>query len=247
MQLKIEKIIKETPDTFSFLLNDINNVIDNFYPGQYITLNIKHNDELIKRSYSISSTNVELPFIRITIKHNKNNPYYTQFSENLIVGDVLDVEYPNGEFCLDIETMNNKNLLFIAGGSGITPIISMTYSVLQKAENGKAILLYQNRDEQNIIFYDEIKKLKHAYDKRFNYSVVLSKPKDESYIPKGRINDEFLTKFYANNLNFMKKAEIYVCGPEGLIETTYSTFQKLNFDTSKIHREIYKKLTVVKN
>ncbi len=247
MQLKIEKIVKETPDTFSYLLKDINNLIDGFLPGQYITLNIKESDKLIKRSYSISSSNNDLPLIRITIKQNKNNPSYTQFSENLSIGDVLDVDYPSGEFCLDINKTENKNFLFIAGGSGITPIISMIYSALQKNDNSKIYLLYQNRDEQNIIFSEEIKKLKNNYDDRFNFSIVLSRPINITCQFTGRIDDEYLTKFYANNFNFMQKAEIYACGPEGLIETTFSTFPKLNFDKNKIHREIYKKFAAIKN
>lgn len=247
LQLKIEKIIKETPDTFSYLLKDINSLIDDFLPGQYITLNIKQGDKLIKRSYSISSSNNYLPYIRITIKQNKNNPSYTQFCENLSIGDVLDVDYPSGEFCLDEKESENKNFLFVAGGSGITPIISMIYSALQKNDNSKIYLLYQNRDEQNIIFNEEIIKLKNDYEERFNFSIILSRPLNITCQFKGRIDDEYLTKFFAKNFKFMQKSEIYVCGPEGLIDTVFTTFPKLNFDKNKIHREIYKKFASIKN
>jgi ring-1,2-phenylacetyl-CoA epoxidase subunit PaaE len=241
IKLEIVDIVKETENTKSFILKDIDSKILDFKPGQYITLKIIYNGELIIRSYSISSLPDLLPLLRITIKHNINSPSYTQFSQNLTVGDILTAEPIEGYFYVR-ENKSINNYLFIAAGSGITPIISMIKSLLKKKKTAKVKLLYQNRDEENVIFYEELINLKNRYN-NFEVDFYFSKP--VSYSEPKKLSTDLLSLFYLKNKEFLDNSEIFVCGPNRFIDMVFVTFKDFGIKEERLFREIYVDKTVI--
>ncbi|MFH0735126.1 MAG: hypothetical protein V1773_12555 [bacterium] len=247
LNFAIIDIIKETKNTTSLILKEITNQINNFYAGQYLTFLINEENSIVKRSYSISSSPLVLPLIRITIKKNQNFPSYTNFVDYLKIGDILVSEPVNGNFYVDPFITNNNNYLFISGGSGITPPFSMISTILETEINSQVILLNQNRNENSIIFYNELKKLSIKFIDNFKLINILSKPIEKWDGLAGRITFELLEKFYLENRQFINNCDIYVCGPGGLIDTVYNVFNYYEVDNYRIHKEVYnlKKTTVI--
>ena len=239
IDLLIVDIIEETNNTRSFILKDINSKIITFTPGQYITLKLRFEGETLVRSYSISSIPEMLPLLRITIKHNYNSPSYTEFSQTLRIGDIITAETIEGNFYISEKEFINS-YLFIAAGSGITPIISMINSLLMKSNNIKVKLLYQNRNEELVIFYDEIIKLSKKHE-NFDVEFYFSKPLKLDKESAKRINPDILSVYYLKNREVLNNSEIFVCGPNQLIDMVFSTFKEFGFRENRLHREIFEK------
>lgn len=237
IKLKIVDIIEETLNTKSFILEDIERKITNFKAGQYITLVINFNGETIKRSYSISSMPNMLPLLRITIKQNYVNPEYTSFSEFLRVGDILTAEPIEGYFYIT-QKPNIKNYIFFAAGSGITPIITIIKDILNKRKDINVHLYYQNRNEDSIIFYNELVNLLKKHD-NFTMDCFFSRPIDNAKHEPQRINPDIITKLYLKNRQIINNSEIFVCGPNNFIEMIFSTFKGLGVSEEYLFREIY--------
>ncbi len=244
IKLKIVDIIEETESTKSFILEDIERKINSFIAGQYLTLNINFNGELIKRSYSVSSTPDLLPLLRITIKQNYVNPAYTSFCETLSIGIILNAEPIEGYFYIT-EKPNINNYIFYAAGSGITPIITIIKDILRKREDVNVQLYYQNRNEESIIFYDELNNLAKKYA-NFNMQCYFSRPLDiTKHIPQ-RINPEIITKLLVKNKIIVNSSEIFVCGPNNFIDMIFGIYKELGVSEKQLFREIYIKKKVKK-
>jgi ferredoxin-NADP reductase len=243
IELSILDIIEETINTKSFILKDVNTKIKDFNDGQYITLNIIQNNELIKRSYSISSPAEILPLLRITVKNNSNSPEYTSFCNNLKIGDILEAEPITGNFYIT-EKENINKYLFIAAGSGITPIISMIRGITKRRQDVEVKLLYQNRNEDLVIFKDEIEELSKKYS-NFSYELIFSKPVDIQKHESIRINPAFVSYYYVKNKELINSSEIFVCGPNQFIDMIFGTLKEFGIKENRLFREIFVKKEVL--
>jgi len=237
IDLLVVDIIKETENANSYILKDINNSIKNFYPGQYITLVIDNDKENIKRSYSVSSLPNILPLLKITIKHNNKSLFYTEFANKIKIGDIIKAEKIAGNFYIKINTTIN-NFLFIAAGSGITPIFSMINQLLEERKDVNIKLIYQNRNENVVIYNKELKNLQSVY-KNFEVEYYYSQPINFNSIVSKKLNSELLTILYLKNKEFLSKSEIYVCGPDKFIEIVFNTFKNYGINENRLKREVF--------
>ncbi len=238
-KLAIKDIRRETADCVSVAL-EIPVEIEKdfrFIPGQNVTLKKSFNGEEIRRSYSICSSPFENE-LRVAIKKVTGGIFSTFANEELKKGDFLEVLPPTGNFYTPIVASQKKNYVFIAAGSGITPVISLIKSILAIEKKSQVTLLYGNKGLTSVIFKEQLEVLKDKYLQRFNLHHIFSRETTESDFNSGRINNEKL-KTLTRLVNFKTVDNFFICGPEPLIYATKDFLLKSAIDPDKIHFELF--------
>lgn len=206
IKAKIVELKQETSDSITIVLRT-NGVWKGFEPGQHVPVTVTIEGRRVTRFYSISSCKYE-KFLSITVKKQPEGLVSNFLNEKIQVGEILELGEATGNFIL---LKNNKqDLLFIAGGSGITPIRSMLYQL--KKENLKLNIdvLYFSKTKNEIIFYEELKKLQNDFS-NLKIHFILTDEKVEN----------FKTSFLNQNLieelvpNFESRLS-FICGPSSL-------------------------------
>jgi len=193
----LKEIKWETKDTFTLILKP--NKKFNFKAGQFCFLRLNKDKLYARHPFTISSS-PEIEDLHFTIKLNGK---FTKTASELKKGEEIIVEGPLGIFTL---SDNEKKLVFIAGGVGITPFFSMIKS-LKEAKNEKNVfLLYCSRNVNSIIFKKELDNINEKWIKK---TYILSEDECQGY-EKGLINKELIKKCLGN----IGGCIFYICGPE---------------------------------
>ncbi|WP_370936027.1 2Fe-2S iron-sulfur cluster-binding protein [Amycolatopsis sp. cg13] len=161
MRVRVTEVVRETADAHSLVLEPIDGSFD-YLPGQFLTVRIPSTEDSVARCYSLcSSPHCEEP-PRITVKRTAGGYGSNWLVDNAVEGTVLDVLRPSGTFT---PRSLDADVLLLAAGSGITPVMSILKSCL-RAGSGRVTLVYANRDEQSVIFRDELLRLTKEHPDR---------------------------------------------------------------------------------
>ncbi len=237
--LYITDIIQETHDVYTlrFQGNPLCRFV--YWPGQFCTLVLDINGRKVLRSYTISSTPSRPFVLEITIKRVQGGLVSNWLHDNLKIGDRVDIAGPKGKFCL----MPGKipaEILFVAAGSGITPLMSMARWLCDVSANTDIRFFYSARSPEDIIFRKEIELLTSRY-KMFKPVIVTStRGSDSGWTGlRGRINREML-EMVAPDIH---DRHIYMCGPPGFMETVRKILSEpisaRQFRLSDLHLESF--------
>src|ERR1700753_366205 len=145
LQLKIEAIKWETPDSATFFLSEISGKKITYKAGQFITLVFNHRDEEIRRSYSLSSSPDE-KLLAVTVKRIANGEISRFMLTRLKTGDILNAVEPAGKFTIS-DHKSEKDVFFFAAGSGITPVLSLLKYILKRDGQSRLNLVYSNKND----------------------------------------------------------------------------------------------------
>lgn len=236
-QIKVRRVIRETPDAITVVLEP-DPWIDHYKPGQFINVSAQVHGEVISRSYSFSSTPGVDDFPAITIKRVANGRLSTQLVENLKPEMLLETSQPMGRFALKEDEEHSGSLLFIAGGSGITPLFSIIKSVLKTKPEKSIKLIYANKNEQSIIFLDQLQRLAKESSGQFEVVHLLETLASENLLgaKKGQVNAEVLVEALGDVPSF---SAVYLCGPQGMMESACLSLNDLGVDPSRIYQESF--------
>ena len=237
--LKIQEVRRETEECVSIAF-DVPEHLQSafeFLPGQYLTLKAEINGEEIRRSYSICSTPEEP--LRVAVKKVPEGRFSTFSNEQLQTGDTLDVMPPMGNFTAEPEEEQSKDYVAFAAGSGITPIMSIMKSVLEKSPNSTFTLFYGNRMVDSIIFREEIEGLKNEYMGRLRIYHILSREKLGSPLLSGRITADKCATLCDKLVSPKEVDEFYLCGPLPMVEGIRETLEGYGVPSSKVHFELF--------
>lgn len=228
LQLKIEAIKWETPDTATFFLSELPGKKLHYRAGQFITLVFDHHNEEIRRSYSFSSSPDE-PLAAITVKRQANGEISRFMLTKLQAGDVLNAVEPSGRF-----TANNfkaeKDFFFFAAGSGITPVFSQLKYILKREGKSRLILFYSNRDK-SILFKTELDALKSAHPERLNIVYLLS---SEGNRLTNQKTEQLIKQYSGHDIH---QAEFYLCGPFSYMRMVRLTLLYMGAENKHIRKE----------
>ena len=244
---------EETKDTvsISFEIPESLKKTFEYKQGQYLTLKFDLNGEETRRAYSMSSSPLEEE-ITITVKRVEGGLVSNHIADNVVEGTSVDVMPPEGRFYTKLDADHKKTYYLFGAGSGITPLISIIKTILEKEPQNTVHLLYGNRDEESIIFKEELDQLARRYDGQFIVEYILSQPKVEkgsgltSFFKKaktawsgktGRINSDVIQDFLSENPPRYKELEFFVCGPSGMISAVEAHLEKHNVKYRNIHIE----------
>ncbi|MBN2368621.1 FAD-dependent oxidoreductase [Candidatus Woesearchaeota archaeon] len=189
---KILEIIEETHDTKSIKFEKPEGF--NYKPGQYCIFDHRANGEIIKRSYSLSSSPTE-DFLMITVKHIPNGIMSTHLHQ-VGPGDVLDFVGPVGKFVFE-ESM--KKVVLVAGGSGISPFRGMSEYIIDKKLDTQVIIIYGSRTPKDIILQSTLEKYNQEHD-NIRLFLTVDHPDDGWKFHQGFISIDFIREAIKGNL-----------------------------------------------
>jgi ring-1,2-phenylacetyl-CoA epoxidase subunit PaaE len=252
-KLRVAEKIHETEDAVS-LLFDLSSELKElfaFKSGQYITIKCDPAGEEIRRSYSICCAPNE-GSLKVNVKKIKGGKMSTWVVDQLKAGDQVDVGIPEGNFIADFDPAKRRNHYFIAAGSGITPVMSLIKDGLEAEPMSTFVLLYGNKNEENIIFHDELLGLQERYGEQFKLFQTLSqkksgakllsflsKNKDSWQGWKGRIDTKKMEAVLDEITPSKVENHFYLCGPGELITTMQKWLKEQSFPGAKIHKEYF--------
>ena len=209
-----------------------------FKPGQFLTVRARINDQDVRRSYSISSA--ESLFTRqgeltLGIRPVEGGVFSNWAATQLKAGDNLDVMPPQGRFT--VHKPRALHRVGFAAGSGITPILSIMASTLEGSADAKFTLVYGNRRMDSVMFNEALQDLKDRYPHRLTLIHVLSRQAQEVPLLEGRINGNKVREIMAALLPVASMDEVFVCGPQAMIEDTEKALLDAGVRPDRIHTE----------
>lgn len=202
-----------------------------FRAGQYLSLKLRIGESFVTRPYSISSSPKWAleGKVAITVRSNPEGFAAGWLLENLKVGDEVTASGAEGQFYYE-ELRDSKNVIALAGGSGITPFLSMAYAIRDGIEDFNLTILFGSRKRENILFADELEKIAAACPK-VKVVHVLSDEQAEGY-EYGYITAELIKKYAPDDYS------VFVCGPEAMYRFEEKEIEKLELPRRKVRREM---------
>ncbi len=239
--LKVKDIRRETADAVSIAF-DIPLAIQHEYQfkqGQYITVKLTVNGEELRRSYSICTSPYSEKELRVAVKEVKDGRASTLMNRTWKVGDAVEVMTPMGNFSSILSGNNKKHYVLFAGGSGITPMMSILKSVLYIEKQSNVTLVYANRDEDSVIFKTEIEKIVSENADRVKVLNVYDNPKTQvSDLQKGLLSVDRV-KAIVENYGGVNADEYFICGPGPMMENIKQGLEDLKIAKEKVHIEYF--------
>lgn len=243
--LKISDVKKETDDCVSVAFEIPDNLKNDykFIQGQYLTIKVNINNEELRRSYSICSCPINNEPLRVAIKKVKDGRVSTYINEKIKKGDSLEVMTPMGNFHSPISASNKKNYVLFAGGSGITPMLSIIKTVLIAEPQSSLMLFYGNRDNSSIIFKNELETLSLNNPERLNIHHILENaPAGYDSLHTGLLTKEKAAELISNFISSGNN-EYFICGPTPMMDNVKLALENAKADSSKIHIEYFNATT----
>lgn len=236
--LKVQNVVKETPDTVcvSFEVPDELSDLYKYAQGQHVGLRKDINGEDVRRSYSIASS-VNDNQLDIAIRKVDGGLFSTFANDELKAGDVLEVFPPIGNFRTELDPKAARNYVAFAAGSGITPIISIIKTVLETEPKSTFTLYFGNRDSRSIIFKNRLSDLKNRYMDRFTVFHFLSRESNDIEIYNGRLNADKVRDVVSRMTPVDGIDDVFICGPGTMIEEVSAALSEMGLDQSRIHHE----------
>jgi len=238
-QMKIKDVRKETNQANTLVFEWPEKPF-HYQPGQFLTLILPIKGKEVRRSYSLCSSPDTNENPAITVKRIESGQVSNFLNDHMKKGDSFDVMEPAGHFVPSLNQERAKKYVMFAAGSGITPIMSIIKSILTVESQSMVTLVYQNRDEDSIIFEEELRRLSEQNDKRLHVIDVLSRPLKEWNGYRGRLNtattSNILMDIAGNKIN---KQEYFLCGPNDFMQQVLNTLVDFEVPENQIHKESF--------
>jgi len=244
--LKVKNIIAETKDAISIVFEQPENKIS-YKAGQFLTLIATVGGKEVRRAYSLSSSPFTDADLVVTIKRVDNGLMSNWLPDNLKVGDTMKVMAPTGHFTTDYKKENKRHVIMFAGGSGITPMMSLIKSTLTQEPESICSLIYCNRDIDSIIFKDEFDRLQITHAGRLHVIHVLDNAPMNWQGYSGLLNHDMLTKLFERIPDWGQDNTTYLmCGPEGMMKNVEALLAERHIPAGKIFKESFVQGTINK-
>lgn len=223
---RIDSVTRATHDTFTLTFKPDTRPIQPQHPGQFMFLKLKRPGRKSEmHPFTIASSPTSLPALQTTIKQSGN---FTNTIDQTRTSDTAFIEGPYGQF--SFLNFAPVALLFIGGGVGITPLMSMLRYLRDTDDRRQVIFLYGNKTRDDIIFQEEL----NALPGNFTVTNVLSRPDNDWSGLKGYITKDIIAQ-YAEPV--LKTAEVFLCGPPSMMAKVILYLRQLSVPGRRIHYE----------
>ena len=224
----------ETPDVKTFTLSaDKDSTTPSLAPfkaGQYITLHVTVDSMPVTRAYSLSSSPVlaNKDIYQITIKRVENGLVSNYMLDEVKVGDKLSISMPAGEFGYN-PIKDEENIIAIAGGSGITPFMSLAHAIDDRIYDANLTVFYSVKTYEDIIFKKEIEEI-NKKSKKVKFVITLTREEKDGFL-KGHLSKEMIEP-YIKEFN-----TVLMCGPKELYRSMNEILNEFNIPRKSVHYE----------
>lgn len=238
--LTVKEIIAETKDAISIAFQQPGSGNISYKSGQFLTLITTVQGKEVRRAYSLCSSPYVDKDLVVSVKRVDKGLMSNWLPDNLKVGDKLKVMEPMGQFTTEFKKENKRHLVLFAGGSGITPMMSIIKSLLNQEPDSICSLIYCNRDIDSIIFKNHFDQLQTTYEGRLHVIHVLDNAPMNWQGYSGLLNKEMLTKLFERIPAWgLEKTTYLMCGPEGMMKNVDILLAEHKIPTDKIFKESF--------
>lgn len=226
VELAVVEVVEETPQACSFVFEAPDGWA--YKPGQFLTVAVpSERTGLVARCYSLSSSPEQGDVLKVTVKRTADGYASNWLCDNVRAGDTLRVLPPSGIFTA---SASGPDLLLLAGGSGVTPIISIARNALATTKRD-VVVFYANRDEESVIFASEWAELAATYPDRL---FVLHWLESVQGLPTREQMRAYVARFASH--------EAFVCGPGAFMDLAVEALREAGFPRERRHVEKFKSL-----
>jgi ring-1,2-phenylacetyl-CoA epoxidase subunit PaaE len=207
-----------------------------FTQGQYLTLRKTIDGQDLRRSYSICA-GVDDGELRVGVRKVRGGVFSNWINEQLRPGDTISLMAPQGRFFVPLDADAHRHHVGIAGGSGITPILSIMKTVLAREPKSRFTLIYGNRMLRSTMFKEELEDLKNRYMARLVLQHVFSDEPTDAQINMGLMNRDKIAELLASVVPAAGIDHVYVCGPFQMNDEAEAALLAAGVPESRIHIE----------
>lgn len=238
--LRVRDVRKETDEATSIAFEVPDDLAGDFRftPGQYLTLRAEIDGQDLRRPYSICS-GLDEGELRVAVKRIPDGRFSGFANSGIHAGDSIEVMPPQGRFCLDFDADASRHYVGLAGGSGITPFMSIIKSVLEAEPNSQFTLFYGNRTVSGIIFRDELEDLKDRYLGRLRLFHVLSDEARDVDLLSGLMTEDKVSDLLGKLIDRDTVDCFLICGPGPMIEGCRNALKVLGIEDGRIKLELF--------
>ena len=239
-ELSIKKVSPEAAGSVAITFDIPSESLEKFHfePGQFLTLRADVNGQDVRRNYSISSPRSQFlkrRELEIGIRPVEGGVFSNWAATQLKAGDTLKVMPPDGRFT--IKKPRAIHRVGFAAGSGITPILSIAATTLEEQTESKFTLIYGNRRMSSVMFNEALQDLKDRFPGRFTMIHILSQQAQEVDLLQGRIDADKIKSIINALLPAKSMDEVFICGPEAMIEVTEKALIDSGVPANRVHSE----------
>lgn len=246
--LTVKEIIRESRDAISIVFEQPAQSPVPYKAGQFLTLIIPVNGKEVRRAYSLCSSPYVDKDLAVTVKRVDGGLMSNWLADNLKVGLKVKVMEPMGQFTTEYSKDRKRHLVMFAGGSGITPMMSIIKSILTQEPNSIVSLIYCNRDIDSIIFKETLDEMQTRDEGRLHVIHVLDNAPMNWQGYSGLLNHEMLTKLFERVPDWgIENTTYLMCGPEGMMKNVDSLLAMRNIPKEKIFKESFVQGTIDKD
>lgn len=207
-----------------------------FTQGQYLTLRAQVDGQDLRRSYSICA-GVDDGELRVGVRKVQGGVFSNWINSTLQAGDTVQVMAPQGRFFVPLDPAAQRHHVGIAGGSGITPILSIMKTVLAREPHSQFTLIYGNRQLKSTMFKEEIEDLKNRYMSRLVLHHVFSDEQTDAPLNQGVMNREKIAQFLGPLVQADSIDHVYICGPFQMNDEAEAALLAAGLPEERIHIE----------
>ncbi len=235
LSMTVKEVVPVTKDAVNLVFEKPSEKFE-YQPGQFITIIDTIGGKKIRRAYSLCSS----PFLdenpAVTIKRVDDGKMSNHIGDTYKAGMTVQIMEPMGMFTTSYDESNARNICFIGGGSGITPLISILKTMLQKEPKTRVTLIYCNRDIDSIIFRNELEQLASNND-HFSLIHILEEDSENISEIKGRLSIGIVGDLVASN--DLSSAEFFICGPQPMMDVAVDGLKNAGISEDAIRMESF--------
>ena len=235
-QLQVASIVSETPSVKTFRLLPSSNdrfLPFTFVPGQFLNVAFWIGGARMNRSYSISSSPTEREYVELTVQREPRGAVSRHIVDLLKVGDQIEAGGPVGRFTFT--GTEADSIVLIAGGVGITPLMSIIRYLSERSWAGDIFFIYACRAPADFIFASEVAALRRVNPK-LHVAVMMERPEGTDWKgPRGRISKELLTE----TISDLASRRIHLCGPLPMMDSIKAILAELGVPPDQVKTELF--------
>ena len=238
-KLRVAEIVPETDEANSIRFEVPEGLEDvfRFKAGQHLTLRTELAGEEIRRNYSLCVAPDEGQ-IKVTVKRIAGGAFSNWVGDHLRPGDELDVMTPHGSFTTEFDPQTNRRYVAFAGGSGITPVMSLIKTALKTEPQSRFALFYGNRDSNSVIFLEDLADLKDRYLGRFELYHFLSDEEGDVELFNGMLDRATCDEALDHLVDDVKAVDAwFICGPGPMMDAAEAALIDRGVAKDRIHIE----------
>ncbi|MDH4281612.1 MAG: ferredoxin--NADP reductase [Myxococcales bacterium] len=236
--VKVTRVVRETKDAVSIYLTEADGSALAFRPGQFLSVDVLVDGQRLRRAYSLASACLPGAPVHVTVKRIQDGRASNHLNDTVREGDELSVLGPSGNFTIEPRSINERHLVMIAGGSGITPIMSILETLLRVESRSRVTLIYGNRSWDDVIFRDRLATLCEELGGRLVVDHVLERPPESWSGGRGLLSRDVLgERLEALGIEDGGLVRYFVCGPTPMMEAAHEVLQARGVEASRIAEE----------